>query len=67
MSRRTEPDPSRPGLAPTLLRQRPSEREAVRVASGARPGVELANAIAMLVACVLPALTLFSIAVRGCW
>jgi hypothetical protein len=28
--------------------------------------VELANAIAMLVACVLPALTLFSIAVRGC-
>ena len=66
MSRRTEPDPSSPGLAPTLLRQGPSQREAVRVANGARPGVELANALAMLIACVLPALTLFSIAVRGC-
>ena len=67
MSRRTEPRPSDPaGLAPTLLRQRPSQREAVRVAYGAPPGVGLANALALLIACVLPALSLFAIAVRGC-
>lgn len=64
--RRTEPDPSSPGLAPTVLRQRPSQREAVRIANGARPGVELGNALAMLIACLLPALSLFAIAVRGC-
>jgi hypothetical protein len=65
--RRPDPRPSDPvGVAPTLIRQRPSQREAVRVANGARPRVELANAIAMLVACVIPALSLFAIAVRGC-
>jgi hypothetical protein len=65
--RRSDPRPSDPvGVLPTLIRQRPSQREAVRVANGARPRVELANAIAMLVACVIPALSLFAIAVRGC-
>lgn len=64
--RRSEPDPSSPGLAPTVLRQTASEREAVRISNGARPGVELSNALAMLVACLLPALSLFAIAVRGC-
>ena len=66
-SRRTDPDPSKPGLVPVRLRQTASQREAVRIANGARPGVKLAKALAMLIACVLPALSLFSIAVRGCW
>lgn len=65
--RRSEPRPSDPaGFVPTLLRQRPSQREAVRRANGARPDVELATAIAQLVACLVPALSLFAIAVRGC-
>jgi hypothetical protein len=54
-------------LQPVRLRQTASQREAVRIANGADPVMEWAKAVAMLVACVVPALTLFAIQVRGCW
>ena len=53
--------------APTVWRQRPSQREAVRVANGARPRVERANAIAALALVVLPLATLVAIFLRGAW
>ena len=65
--RRTDPDPSRPSLAPVRLRQTASQREAVRVANGASPAMEFAKALSLAIACIVPALSLFSIAVRGCW
>ncbi len=54
-------------MIPALMAQRPSQREAVRVACGANPAHELATAIAQFIAVCLPALSLFAIAVRGCW
>ena len=53
-------------LQPVRLRQTPSQRRAVRIANGANVYQELATAIAFCVACVLPALSLFAIGVRGC-
>lgn len=54
-------------MIPVRLKQRPSQREAVRVANGANPAHEYAAALAQLVCVCLPALALFSIVVRGCW
>jgi hypothetical protein len=54
-------------VAPTVWRQRPSQREAVRVANGARPGVERANAVAALAVVVVPLAALVAIFLRGAW
>ena len=53
--------------APTVWRQRPSQREAIRVANGARPRVELANAVAALALAVVPLAALVAIFLRGAW
>lgn len=54
-------------VPPTVWRQRPSQREAVRVANGARPAVERANAVAALAAVVVPLAALVAIFLRGAW
>lgn len=54
-------------VPPTVWRQRPSQREAVRVANGARPAVERANAVAALALAVLPLAALAAIFLRGAW
>jgi len=54
-------------VPPTVWRQRPSQSEAVRVANGARPRVERANAVAALALVVLPLAALAAIFLRGAW
>jgi hypothetical protein len=66
MTRRTDPNPSKPGLVPVRLRQTPSQREAVRVAMGASPGHEAATAWALTAAVVVTCFVVLGIAVSGC-
>ena len=61
------PQPRTLTAPPTIWRQCPAQREAVRIANGARPGVERANAIASLVAVVIPLAALVAIFLRGAW
>lgn len=59
------PQPRTLSVALTVWRQSPSEREAVRIANGARPAVERANAAAALGAVLLFAAALLAVFLRG--
>ena len=61
------PQPVTLQVSPTVWRQRPSQREAVRVANGARPAVERANAVAALALVLVPLVALAAIFLRGAW